>query len=303
VRKLPSLTAIRAFEAAARHQSFRAAGQELHVTHSAISHQIADLERDLKIELFIRHGRSVRLSRAGETYFAHLRESLDQIAQSTELIRRTGEARDLTVQAYVTFSMMWLIPRLPEFEARHPAVRLRLSTSDFTWNFDLGNVDVGIIYSRATAQPNLLMEPLFDVTLFPVCSPAYLKRTPVIKKPADLARHRLLRVYTTTDDWQPWLKAVGLPQDIIRKAQEFDSYLTVLQAARHGLGIAMANSHYVVNALRKGELVQATEPKVPQPGRWYLICEQRRANDPHILAFRNWVKETLRAEHDTWPER
>lgn len=301
MRRLPSLTALRAFEAAARHQSFRAAGEELHVTHSAISHQVADLEAELRASLFVRHGRSVRLTRTGELYFSIMREAFDQIDRGTELVRRSAESRDLTVQAYVTFSMVWLIPRLAQFEKLHPGMRLRLSTSDFTWDFDTENVDVGIVYSRHTNQPHLAFEHLFDATLFPVCTPGYLAAAPRLQEAQDLAKHKLLRVYTFIDDWQPWLEALGMPLTLLSNAQEFDSYLTVLRAARCGLGIAMANSHYVMQDLRDGVLVKAIDREVPQPGHWYLVCEEHRKSDPAILAFSHWVRQKVKDEIGLWP--
>jgi LysR family glycine cleavage system transcriptional activator len=293
MRRLPSLNALRAFEAAARHQSFRAAGEELHVTHSAISHQVADLEADMRTALFIRHGRSVKLTRIGQMYFSVVREALDRLDQGTEMVRRSIETRDLIVQAYVTFSMLWLIPHLADFERHNPGIRMRLSTSDFTWDFDADNVDLGIIYARDTSQPRWTYDHLFDATLFPVCCPGYLTTAPVLAAPADLAHHKLLRIYTTTDDWQPWLEAVGLPQTILRNAQEFDSYLTVLAAARSGLGIAMANSHYVAKDLEAGTLVKAVDRVVPQPGRWYLVYESHRGDDPNVVAFRNWLRQVI----------
>lgn len=293
MRRLPSLNALRAFEAAARHQSFRAAGEELHVTHSAISHQVADLEAEMRAALFIRHGRSVKLTRTGEMYFSVVREALDRLDQGTEMVRRSAETRDLIVQAYVTFSILWLIPHLSDFERQNPDIRMRLSTSDFTWDFDAANVDLGIIYARDTSQPRWTYDHLFDATLFPVCTPGYLASAPALATAEDLVRHKLLRVYTTTDDWQPWLEAVGLPQTILRKAQEFDSYLTVLAAARNGLGIAMANSHYVAEDLRTGKLVKALDRIVPQPGRWYLVYESHRSDDPNIVAFCTWLRQAM----------
>ena len=208
--RLPAFAALRAFEAAARHLSFREAGDELCVTHSAISHQVKELERELGGPLFWRKGRRVELTDAGTTLFPVLRDAFARIGDTTAYLRQRSGAAELTLQVYVTVASRWLLSRLHRFEAANPQLRLRLSTSHRGWDFDAENVDVGMIYREPPFEPELTYWPLFHARLVPVASPALVQGGVGLRQPAELVNHRLLSVYTAQQDWALWLDAVGI---------------------------------------------------------------------------------------------
>src|SRR6478736_7421388 len=152
-RALPPLASLRAFEAAARHGSFRAAAEELAITQSAVSHQIAGLERRLGTALFRRKSRRVELTEAGAAYYPFLRDAFDRIAQGTGLVSRQALAGELMIQVYVTVAVKWLIPRLHRFQVAAPEILVRMSTNQLDWEFDPATGDLGIICTREANRP------------------------------------------------------------------------------------------------------------------------------------------------------
>lgn len=295
-RNLPSLTALRAFEAAARHSSFRRAAEELSITQSAISHQISALEETVKVPLFRRVARGIELTEAGSQFYPYLRDAFDRIDQGTTLISRSGTGGDLTVQVYVTVAVRWLIPRLHDFQAKHPDVLVRFHTRDFHWEFDPNLADLGMICTANPNQTDLAYTHLFDARLTPVCSPGVAQAGMGLRQPADLVNHALLQVYTTLEDWNVWLDAAGVPQLKGRSGAKFDSYLLAIEAAIEGQGIALA-PHFLVQAdLKTGRLVQPFPIAVRQPARWYLVCRKERAEEPRIQRFRDWMIDLVAAD-------
>jgi len=296
---LPPLASLRAFESAARHLSFRAAAEELSVTQSAISHQVAELERRLGVKLFDRHSRRVALTPAGEQYHPHLREAFDRIAQGTALVRATGApSRDLDVQVYVTVAVRWLIPRLYSFTTSHPEVRVRFNTSHLDWEFDETAGDVAIVCTARPERPGLHATHLFDAQLTPVCSPALVHGGIGMRQPADLVNHSLLQLYTAADEWPVWLQAAGVPVDVGQSGPRFDSYLLALEAAIDGQGVAIVPRFLAAADLRGGRLVAPFALQVPQPRRWYLVCRTDRRDDPRVRAFRDWLKAEIATDPD-----
>ena len=296
---LPPLASLRAFESAARHLSFRAAADELSVTQSAISHQVAELERRLGAKLFERHNRRVALTPAGEQYHPYLREAFDRIAQGTALVRAAGApSRELDVQVYVTVAVRWLIPRLHSFTTAHPEVRVRFNTSHLDWEFDETAGDVAIVCTARPERPGLHATHLFDAQLTPVCSPSVLHGGIGMRQPADLVNHALLQLYTAADEWSVWLRAAGLPADVGQSGPRFDSYLLALEAAIDGQGVAIAPRFLAAADLRSGRLVAPFALQVPQPRRWYLVCRNDRRDDPRVTAFRNWLRTEIANDPD-----
>ena len=286
---LPSLTALRAFEAAARHLSFRAAAEELAVTQSAVSHQVADLEKSLGVALFRREARRVALTEAGLLYYPFLRDAFERIAQGTALVTRTSTSGELNVQVYITVAVRWLIPRLPHFQSAHPDILVRFSASHIDWEFDETAADLGIICTNQPDRAALHYTHLFDARLVPVCSPAVAQAGLGLRQPADLVNHALLQLYTATDEWPVWLAAAGMPNVKGRAAPKFDSYLLALEAAIDGQGVAIAPHFLVAADLRSGRLVKPFRLEVAQPRRWYLVCRKERRSEPRIARFRDWL--------------
>lgn len=291
---LPPLAALRAFDAAARHLSFRAAATELSVTQSAISHQIADLERRLGVPLFLRTSRRVELTEAGALYQPYVREAFERIAQGTALITLAAPARELDVQVYVTVAVRWLIPRLHSFTSAHPEVKVRLNTSHLDWEFAEGESDVAVVCTDRPDRPGLHATHLFDADLVAVCSRSLAHAGMGMRQPVDLVNHALLQLYTAVDECQVWLAAAGVPQVTGTGTVRFDSYLLAIEAAIDGQGVAIVPSFLVGADLRSGRLVDPFGVRTPQPRRWYMVCRAERHDQPPIAQFRDWLRAQVR---------
>lgn len=297
-RSLPSLNALRAFEAAARHASFRAAGEELCVSHSAISHQVRQLEQALGFDLFVRTARSVELTKSGKALYPVVRDAFDRIAECTETLLAPHRYDVLTVRLYSTFAVRWLIPRLPKFQAANPDIKFRLNSSQWDVDFDREDVDACIMIGSRSNEA-LQYDFLFSVEMFPVCSPRLLEGENALRVPEDLARHTLLQVYPSWRDWHFWLehfRVEGVDPDA---GLQFDSYDHALASARAGVGVALGMQPYLAADLRAGALVEAFPGKrVRHDSDWYLVCRRERAGDMKIRRFREWLLAEIAADPD-----
>jgi len=237
-RSLPSLNALRAFEVAARHASFRAAGKELCVSHSAISHQVKLLEQYLGLELFTRNPRTVELTEAGGALYPVLRDAFDKIADCTDMLLAPRQQNVLTVRLYSTLAVRWLIPRLPKFQMAHPEIKFRLNSSQWDVDFDREAVDCCIMIGHRSNEA-LHYDYLFSSELFPVCSPELREAPFPLNEPDDLARCTILQVYPSCRDWRFWLERWQIDNVDPDSGLQFDSYDHALATARAGLGVAM----------------------------------------------------------------
>jgi LysR family transcriptional regulator, glycine cleavage system transcriptional activator len=299
--ELPSLAALRSFESAARHSSFRAAAEELSVTQSAISHHVADLERQLGVKLFVRAHRGITLTDAGALYFPYLADAFRQLERGTAAVVRSRAERRLDIQVYVTVAVRWLIPRMHSFRSAHPDIPVRFSTSHSDWEFDEAAGDVGIVCTDRPDRPGLDATHLFDARLVPVCSPALLHAGIGLRQPADLVNHSLLQLYTALDEWPVWLRAAGMPDSIESSGPKFDSYLLAIEAAMDGQGVALAPDFVVAGDLHSGRLVAPFALTVAQPRRWYLVCRAERRDDEVIGLFRDWLRAEIDSSDATRP--
>ena len=295
-RDLPPLSALRAFEAAARHASFRMAAEELGLTQSAISHQVSALEARIGARLFERSTRRVSLTDLGRLYFPPLRDAFDRMQAGTDLVRRARRTEELRVQVYVTVAVRWLIPRLHLFQARYPGILVRFNTSALDWEFDSDSADLGLICTRHPDHPGVNYEHLFDQRLVAVCRSDLLQAGMGLRQPVDLVNHRLLQVYTATDDWDAWLRAAGIADLRGRLATQYDSYLLAIEAALDGQGVSVAPHFLVAEDLRLGRLVRAFPVDALQPKRWYLACLESRVHDSAVAAFRDWLQAQIAAD-------
>ena len=288
-RQLPPLNALKAFEAAARHCSFKQAADELFVSHSAVSHQIKQLEDYLGVELFLRISRGVKLSAAGRAYYPIIRDAIERIAEGTQLVMRPEASGILTVQVYSTFAIRWLIPRLPDFQSRHPDVRVRLHTSQSDVNFEHEDVDLCVMIGRRS-EAGLRYDYLFSSRIFPVCSPALKRSGPALEEPADLANHTIIQVYPSKHDWRVWLEENGVSGVDPDVGPQLDSYDLALNSATQGLGVALGMEPFVNRDLEAGTLVEVFKDKrVYTRGNWFLASRSERADLDNISAFREWL--------------
>lgn len=288
-RRLPPLNALRSFEAAARHGGFAAAADELCVSHSAISHQVKKLEQYLGVELFSREGKGVNLTTAGSEYYPAVRAAFDRMADATELVVAPHAPGIVTLQVYSTFAIRWLIPRLPEFQARYPEIRVRLHTSQSDVNFEHEDVDLCVMIGQPT-HVELHYDYLFSSRIFPVCSPALLNGPIPLEHPQDLVNHNIIQVYPSRRDWQTWLQKMQVSGVNPNAGQQFDSYDLAWNTAIQGLGVALGMEPFVNRDIEAGLLVEIFPGETVRPeGGWYLACRKEKLDQKSIRQFRDWL--------------
>jgi LysR family glycine cleavage system transcriptional activator len=294
--RLPSLNGLRAFEAAARHLSFTQAAAELNVTQTAISHQIKRLEDELGIRLFVRNNRSLALTPQARDYLPLVRAAFDDLRLATERLVRKTNGKVLTVSTIASLAAKWLLPRLSTFQAAHPDIDVRITTSTGLVDFRRDDVDAAIRYGRGH-WPGVHAEWLMADELFPVCSPALLQGNKPLHTPEDLAHHTLLHTSGGyDDDWRLWLTAAGLPAAISKQSGlSFDLIFMTLQAAIDGFGIALGRTSYVQDDIAKGRLVVPFKIALPSDAGFYLVSPEGRTDLPKLRAFRQWLKTSLNA--------
>lgn len=294
---LPSLNGLRAFEAAARRLSFTAAAAELHVTQTAISHQIRRLEEQLGHRLFERRNRSLALTPDAEAYLPAVRAAFEDLRQATARLQRSGRDDVLTVSTTASLAAKWLITRVAAFQAAHSGIEVRISTSSQLVDFRRDQVDMAVRYGRGS-WPGLRAAWLMAEDIFPVCSPALLRGAHRLRRPEDLAHHNLLHVTSGPEDWQMWLTAAGLPRSLAeRRGLTFDQSFMAMQAAIEGLGVALARSRFVESDIAAGRLVAPFDVRLPTDAGYYVVAPEQTADTPKIQLFGDWLIASTRPDH------
>lgn len=292
-RPLPSLTALRAFEAAARHMSFRAAAEELAVTPTAISHQIRDLETACGTALFRRRPRPVSLTEAGKRLYPVLRESFDSMSAGIATLRETRERSPLRVTTTNAFAHRWLVPRLPLWRAAYPGCMLEVIGTDDVVDLRAGQADVAIRYAR-TAPPGLLGREILRDMFWPMCSPALLVANGVPKCPAEILRLPLIHMQWQESEpeppaWNNWMATVGADA-AEGHALWFREELHAIEAVIGGQGVGLCSDVLVARELQVGALVKLGERPLAGFGFFTARVPGHR-REPAILAFEDWVAE------------
>ena len=292
---LPSIRALQAFEAAARHLNFTRAAIELHLTQSAVSHRINDLEELLGVQLFWREGGKLRLTPAGEDYADTVRHIISDISLATERASFTQRQDTLTVACLTTFQSKGLLPKLQDFIQENRDLVLRFKTIDPKKNPGRPDFDVAIWYGVGDWQ-DVTVYKLGDETVFPVCSPALLEKGPPLRKPEDLQFHTIIRTGTPLllrDDWPFWLQRAEVPDLEFAREMSFDLIHTAFQAAIEGLGVVMGRSVLVENDLRKGTLVEPFDIRLTSPASHYLVIPKGLETQPKVISFVEWCMATF----------
>ncbi|MCC7252818.1 transcriptional regulator GcvA [Hyphomicrobium sp.] len=290
VRNLPPLNALKAFEAAARHESFTLAAAELNVTHAAISRHIRELEGWLGTKLFVRTGRGVELTERGKSYVIDLTRGLDLIAAATEGVsgRRRRRRQQLSVTVEPSFAALWLVPRLGRFTEANPDISLVLDSSNRLADFGRGEADVGVRYGRGVWS-NVAAEKLTGTNLTLVCSPALLRERH-IHFPSDLQPGLLLQEESRRY-WMEWLTAAGVADRIAPEGPTLGLHLTV-PAAEAGQGFALADEIISADALVGGRLVRPFTVAVRTYG-YYFVRGADRKETRAMAAFRVWLSAEI----------
>lgn len=290
-RKLPSLTALRAFEAAARQGSFAKAADELHVTAAAVSQQIKQLEDYLGVNLF-RRGKTLALSETAATALPQVTEAFDQLERAVARLRAGQEQGPLVVSAPPVFAARWLVPRLEDFQARHPDVELRLLATRRLVDFALEDVDLAIRFGPGP-YPGLHVEHLMPETIVAVAAPALAAD---IAQAADLPRCTLLEDEWHTGsgvfpDWESWLSALGVTADAPLRIRRFSDVSLAIHAALAGLGVTLAWRSLVADDLAAGRLIHLLDHSVPSSMGFHLVAPANRLGLGKVAAFRDWLLE------------
>ena len=307
--RLPSLDLLRGFEAAARLLSFTRAGEELHLTQSAVSRQIQELETQLGTPLFERRHRSLALTEAGRQFYATAAQVLATMRAATDRLRAQSGRRALAVTTTHSFAALWLIPRLAGFTRAHPAVDVRISADTRVQDLERDGLDVAIRHGPPSlAGPDA--ERLFGERVFPVCSPKLLQdRSRPLKVPADLSRHVLL----SYDDpevrhpwlhWRTWLEVEGLAELKPAGRISFSGYEQIIAAAVAGHGVALGRTPLLKDALASGELVAPFKRSADPARAYYAVVSPTAQGRPEVADFIAWLKrEAADAPQETARER
>lgn len=298
-RQIP-LNALRAFESAARQRSLTKAANELGVTHAAISHQIKHLEEALGVELFVRTPRGVEMTPKGRLLLPVLSDSFDRIGDALFDIKESAPSERLSVTTTPTFASRWLIPRLNSWSQS----RLRLETHVLPTldllPLDGKAADVAIRCGVPNWGSDLVAEKLMSVTMTPVCSRNLTQRGPKLKTPADLERHQHIHADVKLDDagyeWRLWYKAASLAYPENSAGISFHDPGLAMHAAVSGLGIAIGYVELIEADLAAGRLVQPFPIVALHPYSYYLVYPAARAEEPAIVAFREWIFSEMMAE-------
>lgn len=298
-RTLPSLKALRSFEAAARNLSLTRAAEELHVTPGAVGQQVKMLESHLDTQLFHRLPQGLRLTEAGQALLPGLGEGFDRLAAAVEAARAGETRRALVVSISPTLAGRWLVPRLYRFAESHDDIDVRIDATDRPVDLQYEDVDVAVRLSPHE-HTELNVDVLFDEEVFPVCSPTLLDQGCPLREPSDLERHTLLHVdwkHPTEAwvDWPKWLKAAGADQVDASAGPRFSLFTMAIQSAVDGHGVALPGSVFVADDLAAGRLIKPFSISVPVGCTYYLLCPPATAHNPKIEAFRVWLMEEARA--------
>jgi len=285
--RLPPLAALRLFEAAGRHQSFKLAAEELRLTPSAVSHGIVALERWLGVTLFERRTNGVFLTAAGSDYLAFVSEALAMIAVGTRRLPSAQRARRVSLSLAPTFASRWLLPRLAEFRALHPEIALTFDTSHRQVGFPVDDVDLAVRMARAP-WPDLVSTCLFTERLVPVCSPQFLRCHGTDGR-LDLKAVPLLHVAPATEDWAAWLDATGADDVDLSSALSFDTVHMATDAAIAGFGVAIGRRPIVDTELVAGRLVAVAAPEIAATTGYWLVQAPKSDNQPGVAAFAKWL--------------
>lgn len=285
-RNLPPLNALKAFEAAARHESFTAAAAELNVTHAAVSRHIRELEGWLGVKLFVRTGRGVELTEKGDSYVLDLTRGFDILAAATEGVsgRRRRRRQQLAVTVEPSFAALWLVPRLGRFTAANPEIELILDSSSRLADFSRGEADVGVRHGRGVWS-GVASEVLTTTHMTPVCSPALLQKIK-LRTPADLPPALLLQEESRRY-WNEWLAAAGVGNRISPEGPTLGLHLT-LPAAEAGQGFTLADEIIAADALVSGRLVRPFPMALRDYG-YYFVRGAERKETKAMVAFRVWL--------------
>jgi LysR family transcriptional regulator, glycine cleavage system transcriptional activator len=286
-RRLPPLNALRSFEAAARHESFTRAAEELSVTQGAVSHQVKALEQELGLKLFNRERQRLTLTEAGRGYLGVVRDALDRIAVGTERLLQRQASGALTLSTSPDFAAKWLVHRLGRFAEAHPDIDLRVSATTHHVDFAREEVDLAIRHGDGN-WPGLHVERLCVEQLFPVCSPKFATGRQRLRKPADALKFKLLHLEGSRE-WSRWLAAADVTDGGSPRGPVLNRASMLIDAAIDGQGIALARTALAAWDLLNGRLIRPFAESLRLSSSYWIVCPKATAMLPKVKATRAWL--------------
>ncbi|RFP24525.1 transcriptional regulator GcvA [Duganella sp. BJB488] len=289
-RRLPNFSALRAFEAAARHENFSRAAEELHLTHGAISHQVRALEEELGRPLFVRHGRQVKITSDALKFAQFLGKSFGDIAAAADAMRASAVNQRLTISSIPSFAARWLAPRLGRFIELYPDIEVVLQSSGQLQDLARDGIDVGIRFGRGN-YPGLVVQRLMGDVYYPVVSPHY-RGGQLPAAPQELSRHTLLR---SVEPWSPWLRAAGVDMAEPSGGLMFEDLSMLIRSAADGNGVALVRHVVAMQEIASGQLRRLFDTATPCPDEYFFVSPPGAAGRPQVQAFRDWLLEEIAA--------
>lgn len=294
-RRLPPLNPLKAFEAAARHLSFRKAAEELNVTPAAISQMVHTLEEYLDVPLFVRLNRALRLTHAGQECLPYFSEGFERIAEGAARLRSREGSGSIKIHSAPTFASRWLVPRLDRFSQQYPEIDVEITAAYDLPDFDIDNADIAIDFGYGQ-YGDLYSERLFSVSLVTLCSPKLRKGKHALKKPEDLKYHRLLHDEAPNQradqpSWADWLEAAGVKQVDPKRGPRFSHTNLALEAAMEGQGVALTLDKLAAPDIAAGRLVIPFECRLPLAAGYYLVAPRSSMERPKVAQFKSWILE------------
>ena len=294
-RKIPSITALMAFEAAARYENFSRAADVLSLTEGAISRQIAGLEDFLSLRLFHRVKKRVQLTDIGKAYFVHVREDLNRLERNTLSAMAYQDGQQILELAVIpTFATKWLIPRLSEFNRLHPEIVVNLSERALPFLFGDSVFDAAVHYEHPAWAGNA-QELLFDEELVPVCSPQLLDGKTRLSV-TELATYPLLHKNTREDAWRHWFDQQGCHGLNPAGGPRHDLFSMIIQAACYGRGIALVPRLYIEDELKSGALLIPTDLPIHGLKKYCVVYPEHEEVSSTLKLFIDWLKEAARRQ-------
>ncbi|SEC89273.1 DNA-binding transcriptional regulator, LysR family [Rhizobiales bacterium GAS191] len=293
--RLPPLTTLRIFEAAARLQSFKLAAGELGLTPSAISHGVVTLETWLATELFRRGGRQITLTQTGQQFIPYVSEGLSMIAVGAQRISAGLAEHRVSISVAPTFAARWLLPRLKRFRELHPQISVAVDTSHRQALFPLDGVDLAIRMGKGP-WPGTRSELLMRERLVPIAAPEYLRALKRRGGSIDWARATLLRISSVEHDWETWLTAAGVAPPETIASLSFDTVQLAVDAAAEGLGIAIGREPLIAGEIASRRVVPASDLAVEIDTGYWLTGAAGEETRREIRALHRWILSEARGE-------
>jgi LysR family glycine cleavage system transcriptional activator len=291
IRPRTSLRGLRTFCAAARHESFTLAADELFITSSAVSHQVKSLEQELGVQLFARGNRELKLTESGRAFFDEIDPVIEKLDAIVGSYRKDGPSRSIRISVQPFFASEYFVPRLSEFTAEHPDIDIQVGTSDESSEKHPAEVDLSIRLFKSPPE-NLASHLLFPLRMVPTGSPDF-KKNMVVSKKTIASEFPLIVHETRPKAWKQWSKSagIGLPED--SKVTRLDSMIAVVRAAERGIGAALVPIPLADQWFKQGSIVRLFNKELVADVSYYLVYKEERAEDPDVCLLRDWILQNF----------